>query len=1101
MKKLLAGILATSACFAAFTACNKKVKTDVEGAAAYLEAMYMDVEEEGRVDYEMVNSLTLQGYTYTITWAVESDEEGVDDISKYVKLEQKEVVVDEKTTTVTKVDVDEVSLIEVDYILTATVSDGKGNTKEVEFFRTLTAAPSEVAAPITAAPVEGTSYKFYVYQEATGKDCYINGAMKNTYYFASTEEYEEGIDLYVTNVEGGFHLYYNKESAVEGEEAVKTYINVVKSGTHINAKYETAPSTVWTFDAEYGTIVATVDETKYYLGCDGTYDTVEPQSKREAGYYMGYLVTLVDRSEITDDYKVEQTLREVSLDAVYVGNQTLTLAEQGSRFGEVELTWTVKSGTGAAVNGETLTLTAGTAASDIVLTATAKRGEVTDSVDVAIKVIPNDAAIIAEAAHTLKAGQSFANEVTLTGIVTEAEEYSTEHQNITITMLVEGKKIDAYRLVGSGAETLAKGYTVTVKGILTNYQGTIQFAQACEIVGDVIPGDESNLPETPTMTPAEIIDAAYALAEGASLDGTYTLTGKITKIDTPYDSGYKNISVTIAVEGKEDKPMLCYRMKGDGADQLAVGDTITVTGTIKNHYGKIEFNSGCTFTDRVAGEGGGVTPPDGGETNPPAQDNPAIAITAAPVAGTAYKFFLYQKNEAKNYYLAGGMNGYYLATTDDPAAAIDVYVEATEGGFYMYYMNAEVKTYINAVVSGTHINGKYDTTASSVWTFDETLKTMVTTLADKQYYLGTYGDYNTMGPSSIDKASTSYVGCLCTLKEGSVTPPDGGNEGGEVTPPESGEVVETTTYKMYLRQVTLSKIFFLDGGTDDGEYLTTTEDASKAVDIIAEKLSTGAYLFHYVDASGAKQYITLYTNAENKVKVHYTTTGTAFTYNVTINAYVSTVSGTEYALGTYSNYTTISASKSSHLTAENTGVSQFPAQLIAPDKIAEIPAFGGGEVTPPEGGEGGEGGEEVVSDLQEGVAYTVSANNANGPLYLLGTITSGRWNCSTNAADAVSVYVENVTGGQLLYFYSNSVKTYVMFNSSASSKTASAATTTNASEASIFVWNATLHTLVIPDINRGFGAQDTSTYENLSFYSTTNTSGYNWGAFTAVTTA
>ena len=54
------------------------------------------------------------------------------------------------------------------------------------------------------------------------------------------------------------------------------------------------------------------------------------------------------------------------------------------------------------------------------------------------------------------------------------------------------------------------------------------------------------------MTPAEIVDAAYALAEGESLEGTYTLTGTILSIPTAYNANYGNITVTIAVAGKEE---------------------------------------------------------------------------------------------------------------------------------------------------------------------------------------------------------------------------------------------------------------------------------------------------------------------------------------------------------------------------------------------------------------------------------------------------------------------------------------------------------------------------------------------------------------------
>ncbi len=118
-------------------------------------------------------------------------------------------------------------------------------------------------------------------------------------------------------------------------------------------------------------------------------------------------------------------------------------------------------------------------------------------------------------------------------------------------------------------------------------------------------GGETETPEVPVLdTPQEVIDAAYALEKGASLEGTYTLTGTILSIDTAYSEQYGNITVTIDVDDA-DKDILCYRLKGDGADTLAVGNKITVTGSIKNYNGTVEFDAGCTFTLATAGEGGG----------------------------------------------------------------------------------------------------------------------------------------------------------------------------------------------------------------------------------------------------------------------------------------------------------------------------------------------------------------------------------------------------------------------------------------------------------------------------------------------------------------
>lgn len=97
------------------------------------------------------------------------------------------------------------------------------------------------------------------------------------------------------------------------------------------------------------------------------------------------------------------------------------------------------------------------------------------------------------------------------------------------------------------------------------------------------------------VSQAAIVDAAYALEAGAVMDGVQTLTGTISKIDTAYSESYKNITVTIIVENLVEKPIMCYRLKGDNAADLKVGDTITVEGTIKNYNGTIEFDAGCVI--------------------------------------------------------------------------------------------------------------------------------------------------------------------------------------------------------------------------------------------------------------------------------------------------------------------------------------------------------------------------------------------------------------------------------------------------------------------------------------------------------------------------
>ena len=134
-------------------------------------------------------------------------------------------------------------------------------------------------------------------------------------------------------------------------------------------------------------------------------------------------------------------------------------------------------------------------------------------------------------------------------------------------------------------------------------------------------------------TPEDILAAAYALEEGATLQGgSYTLTGVISSIDTAYSEQYKNITVTIQVG---DKTIQCFRLKGEGAEALKVGDTITVTGTICNYKGTVEFNSGCTFV-LVASAAPETTAP---ESSTDTGDNgvffAAVALAVIAIAGTA----------------------------------------------------------------------------------------------------------------------------------------------------------------------------------------------------------------------------------------------------------------------------------------------------------------------------------------------------------------------------------------------------------------------------------------------------------------------------------
>ena len=223
---------------------------------------------------------------------------------------------------------------------------------------------------------------------------------------------------------------------------------------------------------------------------------------------------------------------------------------------------------------------------------------------------PADPMQIVQDAYALEENASLPYSATLTGTITSVDTpYDAGYQNITVTIVVTGcedKPIKCYRLKGEGADRLAVGDVITVTGILMNYNGTVEFSQGCTLDAIVSGGDNA------TVAPADqlkIVDDAYALEPEQSLPYTATLTGVIKTVDTPYDATYQNITVTITVAGREQKPIKCYRLKGTGADTLTVGDTITVSGVIKNYGGTIEFDTGCTLVSVVKGTGTVVTQP------------------------------------------------------------------------------------------------------------------------------------------------------------------------------------------------------------------------------------------------------------------------------------------------------------------------------------------------------------------------------------------------------------------------------------------------------------------------------------------------------------
>lgn len=96
----------------------------------------------------------------------------------------------------------------------------------------------------------------------------------------------------------------------------------------------------------------------------------------------------------------------------------------------------------------------------------------------------------------------------------------------------------------------------------------------------------------PTSSAADkqLVDQAFGLAQGQKIENV-TLTGVVTS-SQGYSEGYNNATFDLQVEGTDgQKTIYCYRVKPADSSraEVAAGDRLSLTGTIQNYKGTIEF--------------------------------------------------------------------------------------------------------------------------------------------------------------------------------------------------------------------------------------------------------------------------------------------------------------------------------------------------------------------------------------------------------------------------------------------------------------------------------------------------------------------------------
>lgn len=335
----------------------------------------------------------------------------------------------------------------------------------------------------------------------------------------------------------------------------------------------------------------------------------------------------------------------------------------------------------------------------------------------------------------------------------------------------------------------------------------------------------------------------------------------------------------------------------------------------------------ATITSPVSGETVAVT----FNHNVPAIATTGVVYVETPEVGKAYKFALDQNNltPPATLYLTGEMSGNYLATTANVLDAVDVYLEETEGGYYIYFNAGEAKKYVN-ITTYTKDDGslkntqKIEDAPSVPYTWDAERGTMVADLGELgQYYLGTYSTYNTISTSNV-----SYISDVTKIGASQFPAGFATMVPTQVETPEVGKA-----YVFALQQNALETpaMLYLTGEMS-GNYLATSSALSDAAPVYLEQAEGGYYLYCLKD--GVKNYINITTYAKDDGSLKNTqkieaAPSVPYTWDAERCTLVADLGELgQYYMGTYNTYTTISTSNVSYISdITKIGVSQFPARL------------------------------------------------------------------------------------------------------------------------------------------------------------------------------
>ena len=174
---------------------------------------------------------------------------------------------------------------------------------------------------VNEAPVIGKEYKLGANRTNDNKIYYATGAIANSYYGATSDNFIDGAIAKVESANGGYYLRLND-----------SYLNIVVSGNYKNIKFQDTPSTIWTYNATNNTLVTNINNASYFIGCSSSYSTLSCYALSSiSSYYPARFYTLVSNDNTSSESSENNSSETPIIPDTPSGIETFTMAK-GSKY-------------------------------------------------------------------------------------------------------------------------------------------------------------------------------------------------------------------------------------------------------------------------------------------------------------------------------------------------------------------------------------------------------------------------------------------------------------------------------------------------------------------------------------------------------------------------------------------------------------------------------------------------------------------------------------------------------------------------------------------------------------------------------------------------